>query len=85
MSQIKRAVSLYSLQDQYARKKMSLEDLFAFMKSIDAGIEFISDQMLHGTPDVSEETLAEWDRLVEKYKPDLVCNDIFISYRICFS
>ncbi len=79
MSKIKTAVSLYSLQDQYARKKMSLEDLFAFMKELNAGIEFISDQMLKGAPTPSEETLEEWDRLIEKYKPQLVCNDVFIN------
>lgn len=79
MSDIKRAVSLYSLQDQYARKKMTLEDIFQFTKDLGTGIEFISDQMLRGTPEPSEETLREWDRLVEKYQPDLVCNDIFIN------
>lgn len=79
MSQIKRSVSLYSLQDQYARGKMKLEDMFQYLKNLGAGVEFISDQMLKGTPEPSEETLAEWDRLIEKYKPTLVCNDVFIN------
>ncbi len=79
MSQIKTAVSLYSLQDQYARKKMSLDDIFKFVTDMNAGIEFISDQMLHGTPHPSDEVLKQWDALVEKYHPELVCNDIFIN------
>jgi len=79
MSNIKRAVSMYSLQDQYARKKMTLSDIFEYLNDLNAGLEFISDQMLKGTPEPSEESLAEWDRLVEQYKPDLVCNDIFIN------
>ena len=55
MSNIKRSVSFYSLQDQYARGKMNLEDIFKFLKEIGAEMEFISDQMLKGTPHPSEE------------------------------
>ena len=80
MSNIKRAVSLYSLQDKYARGKMSLEDLFGFLREIDVeGVEFISDQMMHGTPHPSEESLKNWDRLIGKYNLKPVCNDIFIN------
>lgn len=79
MSQIKRAVSMYSLQDQYARGYMSLEDIFKFLKEQDAGMELISDQMIKGAPYPSAETLAQWDALVAKYQPTLVCNDIFIN------
>ncbi|MFV0464613.1 MAG: sugar phosphate isomerase/epimerase family protein [Lachnospiraceae bacterium] len=79
MNKIKRSVSMYSLQDQYARGKMSLEDIFAYLVQIGAGMEFISDQMLHQTPEPSEEVLQEWDRLVAQYNPTLVCNDVFIN------
>lgn len=79
MSKIKRAVSTYSLQDQYARGKMNLEGIFEYITSLGAGIEFISDQMLKGTPEPSDEVLEEWDRLVAKYRPELVCNDVFIN------
>jgi sugar phosphate isomerase/epimerase len=70
---------MYSLQDQYARGKMNLEEIFRFLNELGAGMEFISDQMMKGTPEPSEEVLAEWDRLVNKYQPTLVCNDIFIN------
>ncbi len=79
MSKIKRSISMYSLQDQYARGKMNLEGIFQYLKELDTGLEFISDQMMKGTPEPAEESLAEWDRLVSIYKPTLVCNDIFIN------
>lgn len=79
MSKIKRSVSMYSLQDQYARGKMNLDQIFQFLKELGAGMEFISDQMMKGTPEPLEEVLAEWDRLVNKYQPTLVCNDVFIN------
>lgn len=79
MSKIKRAVSTYSLQDQYARGNMTLPDIFKWLYQLDAGLEFITDQMMKGTPTPSEETLKEWDQLVKTYKPVLVCNDVFIN------
>ena len=79
MSNIKRAISFYSLQDQYARGKMNLEDIFKLLKELDAGMEFISDQMIKNSPYPTEETLQEWDNLIEKYKVESVCNDIFIN------
>jgi len=79
MSKIKRSISMYSLQDQYARGKMNLEDIFQYLNELNAGLELISDQMIKGTPDPSKEYLAEWDRLVSVYRPTLVCNDVFIN------
>ncbi len=79
MSQIKRAISMYSLQDQYARGYMDLEDIFKFLNEQGAGMELISDQMIKGAPHPSDKILAKWDQLVEKYQPTLVCNDIFIN------
>lgn len=79
MSNIKRSVSFYSLQDQYARGKMNLEDIFKYLKEIGAEMEFISDQMMKNTPHPSEKSLKEWDRLMNKYQIEPVCNDIFIN------
>lgn len=79
MSKIKRAVSMYSLQDQYARGKMDLEAIFQYLNEMGAGLEFISDQMMKGTPEPPAEELEKWDQLVAKYKPTLVCNDVFIN------
>lgn len=76
---IKTSVSLYSLQDKYVTGKMKLEDMFKFLSEIDSGMELISDQMIKGAANASDETLEAWDRLREKYPVDLVCNDIFIN------
>lgn len=80
MSNIKRAVSLYSFQDEYATKRMSLEDIFRYITELDIeGVELISDQMIHGAPHPSEETVLMWRNLMEKYGRKPVCNDIFIN------
>lgn len=80
MSKIKTCVSLYSLQHEYMTKQMSLEDIFRFMheNSVD-GVEFLPDQMMHGAPHPSEETLAEWDRLCEQYQIKPVIADVFLN------
>jgi len=83
MSKIRRAVSLYSLQHEYATGEMTLEDLLAFLKDLGVeGFEFISDQMMHGTPYPSRETLKRWDELMSKYGVRPVCNDIFMDAKI---
>ena len=79
MSNIKRAISFYSLQDQYVRGEINLEGIFKLLKELDAGMEFISDQMMKGTPHPSEESLKQWDELINKYQVERVCNDIFIN------
>lgn len=77
---IKSSVSLYSLQYQFITGKMSLEDMFQYMKELHVeGIEILPDQMLKGTPTPSEETYAMWDGLMEKYNPGLACADVFLN------
>lgn len=77
---IKSAVSLYSLQYQYIRGKMNLEDMFKFLQELGVqGVEILPDQMLKGTPNPTEETYIEWQRLVDKYQIDLACDDIFLN------
>lgn len=80
MSKIKTCVSLYSLQNEYMTKRMSLEDIFRFLKdnSVD-GVEFLPDQMMHGAPHPSEETLANWDRLCKDYQIKPVIADVFLN------
>lgn len=77
---IKTSVSLYSLQYQFLHGKMNLEDIFKYMKELNAdGIEILPDQMLKGTPTPSEETYAEWDALNQKYPLGLACDDVFLN------
>lgn len=80
MSDIKRSVSLYSFQDEYCRGKLDLEGCIAKLQDFGVeGVEIIGDQMLHNSPFPSEETLANWDRIIEKYNVKPVCNDIFLN------
>lgn len=80
MSKIKTCVSLYSLQNEYMTKRMTLEDIFRFMKDNSVeGVEFLPDQMMHGAPNPSEETLAEWDRLCSEYNVKPVIADVFLN------
>jgi sugar phosphate isomerase/epimerase len=76
---IKRSVSLYSLQEEYIHKKMSLEDMFRGLEEIGADLEFITDQMMKNSPFPRLETLDMWDELLKKYNVKPICNDIFIN------
>ena len=80
MSKIKTCLSLYSLQNEYMTKRMTLEDIFRFMKdnSIE-GVEFLPDQMMHGAPHPSEENLENWDRLCREYGVKPVIADVFLN------
>jgi len=83
MSQIKTAVSLYSLQDSYARGRLDLAGALEFVASTGAqGVELISDQMIKGTPFPSDEMVTTWRAALEKSGLAPVCNDIFINSTI---
>lgn len=80
MSEIKTCVSLYSLQNEYLTKSMSLADIMHFVKEHHAeGIEILPDQMLKGAPEVSEETVAEWQKLLDETGLVPVCADVFLN------
>ena len=80
MGEIRRGVSLYSLQDEYARKTMTLDQMFQELKGMGVqGIEVLTDQMIHGAPHPFPETVFMWKELMERYGFEAVCNDIFIN------
>lgn len=65
MSKIRTCVSLYSLQDEYLNKRMSLKDIMHYVKEKGAeGVEILPDQMLKGAPDILEETVTQWNQLL---------------------
>ena len=69
---IKTCVSLYSLQDEYMNKRMTLEDIMKYLAENKVeGLELLPDQMIHNTPHPSEESLKHWDYLMETYKTSL--------------
>lgn len=83
MSKIKRAVSLYSIQDKYARGIMTLDEILSAIEKMGVeGFEFISDQMMHETPHPTAQSLQEWDDLMKKHSIKPVCNDIFINTKL---
>ncbi|HHD7473830.1 TPA: sugar phosphate isomerase/epimerase family protein [Klebsiella oxytoca] len=77
---IKTAVSLYSLQDEYMNKRMSLEDMFKYLKEHGvSGVEIIPDQMLLNSPNISDDVVQQWWDLVSKYEITPVCADVFLN------
>jgi hypothetical protein len=80
MTSIKRGVSLYSLQDEYARKKLTMDEMFEELKKMGvSGIEVLSDQMIHGSPYPTEAVIQAWKNRMEKYGFESVSNDIFVN------
>lgn len=83
MSNIKPCVSFYSYQDVYATKSWTLEQLFNEQVKLGLdGFEFITDQMMHGTPRPDKSTFDNWDEMMKKYSLQPVCNDIFINTKL---
>lgn len=77
---IKTCVSLYSLQNEYMTKNMSLRDIMYFVKEQGTeGVEILPDQMLKGAPDVSDETVQEWKTLLEETGLKPVIADVFLN------
>jgi sugar phosphate isomerase/epimerase len=80
-SNIKRGVSLYSFQEEYFLRKMSLEDIIATTQKLDIpGVEIIPDQMIPGYPNISAEFLKQWHGWLEKYGRTPVCMDMFLDW-----
>jgi sugar phosphate isomerase/epimerase len=78
---IKRGVSLYSFQEEYFLRKMTLEDIIAASAKLDIpGIEIIPDQMIPGYPHLSAEFLKQWHGWMEKYGRTPVCIDMFLDW-----
>jgi len=78
---IKRAVSLYSFQEEYFLRKLSLEDLLAVSERLDIpGIEIIGDQMIPGYPKVPDAFFDQWHSWMEKYHHTPVCLDMFLEW-----
>lgn len=80
MTGIKTCVSLYSLQDEYLRGRMSLDDIMHFVKEQGAeGVEILPDQMIPGAPYPSQETLEHWHQLVKDTGLKPVIADVFLN------
>lgn len=82
-NQIKRGVSLYSLQEEYYTGKMNLEDCIAATANTVGvkGIEVIAEQMFPGNyPEPTDEFVERWFGWMNKYGTTPTCMDAFLDY-----
>ncbi len=79
---IKRGVSLYSYQEEYFLRKLSLEQCIAAAAATGAtGIEIIGEQMVPGFPHLTEEFVDHWFGWMETYGVTPVCHDLFLDHK----
>lgn len=82
-NQIKRGVSLYSFQEEFFLRKMTLEDCVAASAKLGAfGIETIAEQMMPGFPNLSDDFYAQWHDLMAKYGTTPTCHDMFLDTKM---
>lgn len=81
-SNIKRAVSLYSYQEEFFLKKMTLEDCIAAAAKTGAtGIEIIGEQSIVGCPKTpSDAFVDQWFGWMDKYQVKPLVHDMFLDY-----
>ena len=78
---IKRGISLYSVQEEYFQRTMSLEDILAACSRLDIrGIEIIGDQMINSYPDIPDSFISSWHGWMDKYALTPVCLDMFLDW-----
>jgi sugar phosphate isomerase/epimerase len=80
--QIKRGVSLYSFQEEFFLRKMTLEDCIAACAKMGAnGIETIGEQMMPGFPHLSDAFYDRWHGWMDKYGVTPTCHDMFLDLK----
>ena len=77
---IKRGVSLYSFQEEYFLRTMSLEDCIRAAAGIGAnGIEIIPEQSIPGYPHLTDEFVATWFGWMDTYGTTPAATDLFLD------
>lgn len=77
---IKRGVSMYSFQEEYFLRRLSLEDCIREAASIGAyGIEIIPEQSMPGYPDPGPGFYDTWSAWMEQYGTTPVASDLFLD------
>ena len=80
---IKRGVSLYSYQDEYFLRTMSLEACIRAAGEIGAlGIEIIPEQSIPGFPQLTDDFVDTWFTWMEKYGTTPVATDLFLDTKL---
>ncbi len=81
--QIERGVSLYSFQEEFFLRTLSLEDCIRVAGEIGArGIEIIPEQSIPGFPTVTDEFVATWQGWMEQYGTTPVATDLFLDTKL---
>ena len=79
---IKRGVSLYSYQEEFFLREMTLEDCIAASAKMGAlGIESIAEQMMPGFPHLSDAFYAQWHDWMQQYGTTPTCHDMFLDIK----
>lgn len=80
---IKRGVSLYSYQEEYFLRKLSLEDGIREAAAIGAyGIETIAEQMMPGFPDLPDEFYKQWHEWMAQCGTTPTAHDMFLDTQL---
>jgi sugar phosphate isomerase/epimerase len=83
MSRIKRGVSLYSYQEEYFLRKMTLEDCIAAVSHMGAdGVEILGEQMIPGFPSPTAKFVDQWFGWMEKYGTKPTAYDAFLDTKL---
>ncbi len=76
---IRRGVSLYSYQEEYFLRKLSLEELLAVTSKLDIPeVEIIGEQMIPGYPWVPDSFFDQWHGWMDQYSLTPICLDQFL-------
>ncbi|MDO4258341.1 MAG: hypothetical protein Q4C87_02345 [Actinomycetaceae bacterium] len=77
---IKRGVSLYSLQDAYGRGGMGVDGVLDAVAQMGTqGVEILTDQMVRGAAQATDETIDAFNASLNRSGLERVSNDIFIN------
>ncbi len=80
MSEIQRGVSLYSYQEEFYLRKLSLEQCVAVSAAMGAlGIETLAEQMMPGYPKLSDGFYEQWHEWMRIYGTTPTCHDAFLD------
>jgi sugar phosphate isomerase/epimerase len=79
-TRIKRGISLYSFQEEYFLRTMTLEQCIAKASELGAlGIESLAEQMMPGFPHLSDQFYDQWHGWMAQYGTVSVCHDMFLD------
>lgn len=80
---VKRGVSLYSFQEEYFLRTLSVEDCIREAAAFGAsGIELIPEQMVPGFPHLTDEFVDEWFSWMDTYGTTPVATDLFLDTKL---